>query len=280
MTSPDLQETPPRPRQLRLLEVGNPLTARFGAAYFQSLPRQPGVYFFYDAGDRLLYIGQSCDLRARVGSYRHVTPERHPRRTLRLVHRIARIEFTLCPSQPDAQQLEAALLLERRPPFNRAGVWQPPPWWLALTTDPAGLEIRLTRAPTPADACLGPLPSSFRYVHAALCRSLLRLLNPGLRLTDFPVGWLSPSLPPLLRLPLRPGHQHLIAGFVASQCDQLLAQFEAALAPENFPTLAEQSFWLEQWEYLYNFHNKKRPPVAAQFEPVNSPARDAQPTFL
>src|SRR6476620_8476908 len=72
-----------RSRQLRLFSVENPLNSRLGAAFFRRLPAKPGVYFFYDATGGLLYIGQSNDLRARVGSYRHVTPEKHPQRTLR-----------------------------------------------------------------------------------------------------------------------------------------------------------------------------------------------------
>ena len=119
-------------KQLRLFTMRDPLTERFGADYFRALPRQPGVYFFYGNKGELLYIGQSLDLRARIGSYRHVTPEKHPKRTLRLVSRIARMEWRICATAADAVELESVLLLEHRPPFNRAGVWQGDPWWLSV----------------------------------------------------------------------------------------------------------------------------------------------------
>src|SRR5689334_7650621 len=90
--------TASRRRQPGLFRLENPLTMRFGAEYFAKLPRGPGVYFFSDQHARLLYIGQTANLRARIGSYRHVTPERHPRRTLRLVARIHAIRWEDCES--------------------------------------------------------------------------------------------------------------------------------------------------------------------------------------
>jgi excinuclease UvrABC nuclease subunit len=71
---------------------------RFGNDFFRSLPEGPGVYFFHGSDGRFLYIGQSSNLRSRLGSYRHVGEGKHPRRTLRLVARIARIEWRECAS--------------------------------------------------------------------------------------------------------------------------------------------------------------------------------------
>lgn len=134
---------------MRLFQVTNPITTRVGAEVFASLPNGPGVYFFYDITGKLLYIGQSLNLRARVTSYRHVSPERHPRRILRLVHRIARIEWQTCETPEAAIQLERVLLLQHRPPFNRAGTWQQPPWYLRITIVEDHLHLSLARAVTP-----------------------------------------------------------------------------------------------------------------------------------
>ncbi|MDZ4288087.1 MAG: nucleotide excision repair endonuclease [Prosthecobacter sp.] len=274
--SSETEEPVPRHRQMRLLEIGNPLAARLGAAFFQSLPRQPGVYFFYDTHGRLLYIGQSNDLRARVGSYRHVCPERHPRRTLRLVQRIARIEFRLCATPAEAQQCEAALLLEHRPPFNRAGVWQAPPWWLTLDLTADTMSVRLARAPSLAESSHGPLDSSFRYIHATLMRCLLRSLNPGLSLAAFPMGLLNPAAPLALRLPLPAEHHHLaplLSAFATRTSDEILTNFEIALTPASIPGLLEQAFWAEQLESLRKYYHKK-PPLAG-ISPVQQAAEPA-----
>ena len=99
-------------QQLKLFHIENPLSVRLGADFFRSLPSVPGVYFIYGKDGNLLYIGQSLDLKARIGSYRHVTPEKSPRRILKLVHRIVRIEWKECATQTDAIELERVLLLE------------------------------------------------------------------------------------------------------------------------------------------------------------------------
>lgn len=120
------------PIQLRLLETVGPLPSRLGGSFFKNLPAVPGVYFFFNKEGLLLYIGQSNNLKARLGSYRHVVPERHPKRTLRLVNSIAKVEWQICETHDEAKRLEASLLLEHKPPFNRAGVWQGQPWWLRI----------------------------------------------------------------------------------------------------------------------------------------------------
>ena len=114
-------------QQLKLFNIENPLSVRLGSDFFRSLPSVPGVYFFYGKDGELLYIGQSLDLKVRIGSYRHVAPEKNPKRTMKLVHRIARIEWKGCATQAEAIELERVLLLDHRPPFNRAGVWKGDP---------------------------------------------------------------------------------------------------------------------------------------------------------
>lgn len=226
-----------RPRQMRLAlpEVVNPLAARLGAGFFRALPRSPGVYFFYDGGGRLLYIGQSADLRARLGSYRHVTPEQNARRTLRLVHRVTRIEWQLCATPEAAVALEAELLLKHRPPFNRAGVWRGPPWWLRTRVCGQGVELCLRRGsvvavpgkpdspdeapappvedkpppllaalssshPAPDERWAGPLPPGYRVLHAGLLRRLHVWLHPGMEVADFPAGFFDLLAPLQCRL--------------------------------------------------------------------------------
>ena len=81
---PPLEKASPSPRQLKLFHLESRLTERLGSGFFRSLPAVPGVYFFSEGDGQLLYIGQSANLRARVGSYRQVSTEKHSRRILRL----------------------------------------------------------------------------------------------------------------------------------------------------------------------------------------------------
>ena len=76
-----MEELKPIRRQMKLFHLERPQRLRLGDEFFRSIPAQPGVYFFSGGpGGELLYIGQSGDLKARVGSYRHVTPEKNARR--------------------------------------------------------------------------------------------------------------------------------------------------------------------------------------------------------
>ena len=71
------EEAPaPRPRQLWLFPPPKPFNDRFGSAFFRSLPREPGVYFFFDGDGRIVYIGKSKSLKQRLNSYRYIHPDR------------------------------------------------------------------------------------------------------------------------------------------------------------------------------------------------------------
>ncbi len=81
-----------------------------------TIPHQPGIYKYYDAADRLLYVGKAKDLRKRVSSYFSKTFTTY--KTHELVQRIHRIAFTIVDSEQDAFLLENALIKEYQPRFN------------------------------------------------------------------------------------------------------------------------------------------------------------------
>jgi hypothetical protein len=235
------------PRQLKLFQLENPLTLRFGNDFFRSLPEGPGVYFFHGNDGRLLYIGQSSNLRARLGSYRHVGEGKHPRRTLRLVARIDRIEWRECSSADEAIETERVLLLQHRPPFNRAGVWKGDPWWLALEVETGRLTLRLQREATLGS--LGPLLPAARHRLGTVVRALLRLAWPAWRLSDFPHGLMASALPRECRLPV-PSPSNMVEGLTAAitgDLAALLAHLDALPPPA---TVTEQTFWQEEHETL------------------------------
>ena len=144
--------TEERPRQMRLFPPPKPLTERFGAEFFRAIPEVPGVYRMFDGEGRIIYIGQSQNLRDRLNSYRHVHPERDSRKTVRLVHEVRRIEWEICDSPASARLRENELLRTVRPRFNRVNVW---PWacfYLAWRECPEGIAAAVPPASPPASS--------------------------------------------------------------------------------------------------------------------------------
>ena len=82
----------------------------------QTIPRQPGIYKYYNRENELLYVGKAKDLRKRVSSY--FLKNLSSYKTHELVGRIHHIEFTIVNSEQDAFFLENSLIKNFQPRFN------------------------------------------------------------------------------------------------------------------------------------------------------------------
>lgn len=82
----------------------------------KTIPSLPGIYKYYDENDLLLYVGKAKNIRKRVSSYFTKTFVGY--KTLELVKRIHRIEFTIVNNEQDAFLLENSLIKEYQPKFN------------------------------------------------------------------------------------------------------------------------------------------------------------------
>jgi len=111
--------------QLWLFDPPKPLVERLGEEFFATLPTGPGVYLMCGESDGVLYVGKARNLRKRLCSYRVANPERMPRRTIRLLHQVRRIEWDECASEQAASEREEQLICVLAPKFNSAGkVWE------------------------------------------------------------------------------------------------------------------------------------------------------------
>lgn len=81
-----------------------------------TIPKQPGIYKYFDQGNELLYVGKAKHLRKRVASY--FTKGFTNYKTHELVQRIARVEFTIVNSEQDAFLLENSLIKQFQPKYN------------------------------------------------------------------------------------------------------------------------------------------------------------------
>ena len=83
----------------------------------KDIPHKPGVYQYFDADDKLIYIGKAKDLRNRVSSY-FVQDKQLNGKTRALVAKIRRIQFTIVDTEIDAWLLENSLIKKHQPRYN------------------------------------------------------------------------------------------------------------------------------------------------------------------
>ena len=91
-----------------------PMTVREKIALF---PHSPGVYRYYDAEGKVIYVGKAKDLHKRVAQY-FVPPERLNTKTRILVSKIADAQFSVVDSEADALLLENNLIKQYKPKYN------------------------------------------------------------------------------------------------------------------------------------------------------------------
>ena len=92
------------------------MNAKDFSAIASTIPTAPGIYKYFDAANQLIYVGKAKHLRKRVSSYFFKNLQSY--KTIELVNRIERIEFTIVNSEQDAFLLENSLIKEYQPLFN------------------------------------------------------------------------------------------------------------------------------------------------------------------
>ena len=90
------------------------MTVREKIALF---PHSPGVYRYYDAEGKVIYVGKAKDLHKRVAQY-FVPPERLNTKTRILVSKIADAAYSVVDSEADALLLENNLIKQYKPRYN------------------------------------------------------------------------------------------------------------------------------------------------------------------
>jgi predicted GIY-YIG superfamily endonuclease len=176
-------------KQMLLLPDPRPLVERLGAEFFRQAPQSPGVYLMRDEADAVLYVGKARNLRQRLASYRVANPDHVPRRRLRLLRAVRRIELQECAHEQAALARESELLRHLRPRFNRAGTWPGTPRYLGWRKSEAALELTVAEVIDPSWQHQGPLGAGALPLRAALARLLWCALYPDRGLAGLPQGW-------------------------------------------------------------------------------------------
>jgi DNA polymerase-3 subunit epsilon len=144
-----------------------------------ALPRAPGVYLFRGRDGRVLYVGKSKDLRARVRSYFYGDSRK---KIEDLLAEVTTVEGVRCASELEALVVEARLIGAHEPKYNRRGKTWRRYTYLKIDPSEAFPRVKLVRDAGPADGCvyLGPFASS---APARLAKEALEEVVPIRRCT-------------------------------------------------------------------------------------------------
>lgn len=86
-------------------------------AIARAVPRQPGVYRFFNAEGKVIYVGKAKNLRHRLASY--FGEKKHQYfKTQTMVRNASHFEFTIVKNEQDALLLENTLIKQIQPRYN------------------------------------------------------------------------------------------------------------------------------------------------------------------
>ena len=83
----------------------------------RTLPTDPGVYLYKDAGGKVIYVGKARNLRARVRSYLLAASQANAK-TGTLMREAVDLDYILVANEQEALALENNLIKQRKPRFN------------------------------------------------------------------------------------------------------------------------------------------------------------------
>jgi len=79
------------------------------------IPEDPGVYRFYDAKDKVIYVGKAKNLKNRLSSY---FGSNLAQKTYRMVNEAVRVDWTIVKTELEALALEFSWIKQYHPTYN------------------------------------------------------------------------------------------------------------------------------------------------------------------
>ncbi len=92
-------------------------TTKYSIDEINLLPKEPGIYKFYDIHDNLIYVGKAKNIKKRINNY-FIEKKETSIKTRKMVNKINHIEYTIVNSEYEALLLENNIIKNNNPKYN------------------------------------------------------------------------------------------------------------------------------------------------------------------
>jgi len=123
----------------------------------KALPNKPGVYQYYDATGKIIYVGKAKDLKKRVSSYFNKNLDSG--KTRMLVKKIRDIKYIVVDTELDALLLENNLIKKYQPKYNIQLKDDKTYPWICIKKEPFPRVFTTRRMIKDGSKYYGPYPS-------------------------------------------------------------------------------------------------------------------------
>ncbi len=120
---------------LKKSSVEATLPPHLPSAVFEAIPNTPGIYYFRNKKNDIIYVGKAKDLKKRVLGHFYNKSEKE----LNLCRETAYIDFELSGSEIIALLMEDAAIKKHFPPYNKAAKRNPKMYGIISYSDRSGI---------------------------------------------------------------------------------------------------------------------------------------------
>lgn len=150
----------------------------------KSLPDNPGVYQYYDAEGKIIYVGKAKNLKKRVSSYFNKDQSENGKTQI-LVKKIVDIKFIIVDTELDALLLENNLIKKYQPRYNVLLKDDKTYPWICIKNERFPRVFTTRNIVKDGSVYFGPY-ASVKVMHTVLdlIKQLFKLRNCNLNLTE------------------------------------------------------------------------------------------------